>query len=199
MTNTMNTPPCIYRSGCQRRDCGDICLGLHSNREKQATQAPSNSLVLRLRAKEAGSTTEDANLMEEAALEIELLENRVARLRATGEPPEEPSVMGGMLSQPRPPVPSGVKLIEWCVQQIQITCDALNLDPTQWLNDSTAQDDSAQPPATALQTQQVRDWFADHCGDLPDDAYHALANIIGDPDVKRAWSARRATATKEVR
>ena len=53
--------------------------------------------------------------------------------------------MGGMLSQPRPPVPSGVNLIEWCVQQIQITCDALNLDPAQWLNDSTAQGDSPPP------------------------------------------------------
>lgn len=70
--------------------------------------------------------------------------------RSSHEPEvEEPSVMGGMLSQPRPPVPSGVDLIEWCVQQIQITCDAMNLDPAQWLNDSTAQGESSPPPVPA--------------------------------------------------
>jgi hypothetical protein len=52
-------------------------------------QVPSNTLINRLRSKQAGSTTEDANLMEEAALEIELLENRVARLRLAPEPPAE--------------------------------------------------------------------------------------------------------------
>lgn len=77
---------------------------------------------------------------------FELLESsRPIELRHTHEPPEEPPVFCGGDGK-LPKVPSGVDLIEWCVRQIQITCDGLNLDPAQWLNDSTAQGDSAQPP-----------------------------------------------------
>lgn len=69
------------------------------------------------------------------------------KLQTPHEPEvDEPSVIGGMTSQPIPPFPSGVNLIEWHVRQIQQVCDALNFDPTQWLNDETS-DGATSPPS----------------------------------------------------
>lgn len=127
------------------------------------------------------------------------------QLQSTHEPPEEPSVMGGMLSQPRPPVPSGEKLIEWCVHQIQITCDALNLDPAQWLNDSTAQDDSSQPPPVApmlhdeLTALCKRFVIEAHNGDyLEDDGFH-LAREVEGLTLNRCGAAQPPAPDEAVR
>lgn len=60
--------------------------------------------------------------------------NELDRLYGLAQPPpvDEPSVMGGAL-HPIPPPPTGVDRIEWHVREIQKICDALNLDPVQWL------------------------------------------------------------------
>lgn len=61
-----------------------------------------------------------------------ILNGKPSGISALPPPVDEPSVMGGAV-HPIPPPPAGVDRIEWHVREIQKICDALNLDPVQWL------------------------------------------------------------------